>query len=345
MTQDEPIEIQSTNTSETLGVTPRYVLQYNAISRSIHNLSATAKKLTAMMMALLPPDLSSLTASFTFNDFCKAIGYERGGKSYHIFIAAVDECMKSVITVETGKDARGRSNWEKLTWFTYSKFNKDSGVCTMTFSAELAAFIVELKRLYAKINLQDLGRLQSKYALRLFELAKSYESLAGKDGNQEKEWYFERNIDELRAILGIDAETYKKTGDFRKYVVEKPVEEINHAGVGLAIESKSVKQGRKLVAIRLNCKKAARESPVKRGRPRKNSINQQELPECSPKIAGNRTEKELEHLKECYPDEFAVLYAAELEKPSFMGPESEIRKRAARSAAMEILKARYGIVK
>jgi hypothetical protein len=39
------------------------VLQHNAISRSINSLSATAKKLTAMAMALIPSDLSSLTVS------------------------------------------------------------------------------------------------------------------------------------------------------------------------------------------------------------------------------------------------------------------------------------------
>jgi hypothetical protein len=56
-------ELTAVNTPETLGVTPRYALQHNAISRSAHNMSATAKKLTVMAMALLPPDLSSLAAA------------------------------------------------------------------------------------------------------------------------------------------------------------------------------------------------------------------------------------------------------------------------------------------
>jgi hypothetical protein len=93
-------EISEINTPETLGVTPRFVLQHNAISRSIHDLSATAKKLTAMAMALLPPDLSSLTAAFTFTEFCQAIGYDKGGESYKLFKKAVDECMENVITIE-----------------------------------------------------------------------------------------------------------------------------------------------------------------------------------------------------------------------------------------------------
>ena len=76
------------NTPTTLGVTPRYVLQYNAISRAAKNLSTTAHKLTAMAMSLLPPDLSSLTAAFTFGDFRKALGYGDGGEQYRIFTLA-----------------------------------------------------------------------------------------------------------------------------------------------------------------------------------------------------------------------------------------------------------------
>jgi hypothetical protein len=76
------------NTPATLGVTPRYVLQHNSVSRGAQSLSATAQKLAAMAMALLPPDLSSRTAAFTFTDFCNAVGYERGGESYETFRAA-----------------------------------------------------------------------------------------------------------------------------------------------------------------------------------------------------------------------------------------------------------------
>jgi hypothetical protein len=138
--QDEII-----NTPETLGVTPRYVLQHNAISRSAHSMSATAKKLTAMAMALLPHDLSSLSSSFSFTDFCKALGYGDGGNEYQIFVAAVDECLKTIISVETSVNARGRKSWEKFQWFDYAKFYAETGICTMRFSRNLAEFLREIK--------------------------------------------------------------------------------------------------------------------------------------------------------------------------------------------------------
>jgi plasmid replication initiation protein len=331
------------NTPETLGVTPRYVLQHNAISRSIHNLSATAKKLTAMAMALLPPDLSSLTAAFTFTEFCKAIGYTKSGESFKLFLAALKECVNNSISIEIVSQKTGRKKWENYTWFTSSKFDEDTGVATMTFSPQLAAVLLELKQVYARISLHDLGELQSKYALRIYETAVSYSSLKGKDGNGDTAWYFERSVEELRDMFGVPADTYKETRDFRKKVIEEPVKEINQAGIGLEITAEGIKQGRELAAIRFDCKQTARTLPKHHGK--KQGTPRLEVPERSPKTANQRGEKELEHLAELYPEEFAALYEEELAKPSFLPPESIFRQTSAKAAVTVRLREKYGIVK
>jgi hypothetical protein len=51
---DKAHEIELINTPESLGIAPRFVLQYNAVSRSAHNFSAAAKEQTAI--SLLPVD-------------------------------------------------------------------------------------------------------------------------------------------------------------------------------------------------------------------------------------------------------------------------------------------------
>jgi hypothetical protein len=149
-------------------------------------------------------------------------------------------------------------------------------------------------------------------------MAKSYESLAGKDGNQSNTWFFEWTILELRTMLGVPDETYPETKHFRQFVVEQPVKEINAAGIGLEIKTEGIKQGRNLKATRFNCKKAALTLPCKRGwgRPKKaaTASGQLKLPEGNPKTATLRKEKEQAHLKELYPDEFAVLYAEGLSR-------------------------------
>lgn len=115
-------------TPEALGVTPRYVLLHNAISRSAHSLSAMAKKVTAMAMALLPADLANLSASFTFTEFCKSFGLPKGGETFKLFKAAIDECVDTKIAIETTSARSGKKTWENYTWFDYSRLDEESGM-------------------------------------------------------------------------------------------------------------------------------------------------------------------------------------------------------------------------
>jgi plasmid replication initiation protein len=333
------------NTPETLGVTPRYVLQYNAISRSVHNFSAIAKKLTAMAMALIPPDLSTLTASFTFAEFCKALGYDKGGKSFKLFLDGLKECVNNTISIEIISEKSGKKIWQNYTWFTLSEFDEEAGVATMIFSSHLAKAILELKRAYSKILLKDIGELQSKYAIRILELAISYSSLMGKDGNKKHAWYFERSIKELRFILGIPEGSYKKTYLFMQKVIEGPVEEINNAGVGLAIKTIKIKHGRNLVGLQFDCKQVAKEIKLKCGQNKKAKIAKLELPDIIAVDLENRLEKELEHLRELYPDDFAVLYENELINNSVECLSEFANQEAAKWNALKQLRERYGIVK
>jgi plasmid replication initiation protein len=298
-----------------------------------------------MAMALLPSDLSSLSVAFTFMEFCNALGYEKGGESYRIFNDAVDECMKSVIHVETTPNKKGKTGWVKHHWFQLAEFNKDTGVCTMIFDQKLADFLRELKWLYSRINLNDLGRLQSRYAIRIFELAISYSSFQGKDGNPNNTWYFERSLEELRKIFEVAPDEYKENKEFRRNVIENPVKEINNAGIGMEITTEGVKQGRNLKAIRINCKTAPRKTTTKKGRKKRSETEVQlELPGFSSKNADSRQEKELEHLKELYPEEFAELYQAELSKARSYASD-ELKQIAAEASALAELKKRHGIVK
>jgi hypothetical protein len=76
-----------------------------------------------------------------------------------------------------------------------------------------------------------------------------------------------------------------------------------------------VKQGRRIVAIRFDCKHTPR--PV---RGKRRGTEAAPLSEPNPKTESLREEKELEHLKELYPKEFAELYEAALAKAPRIHP-------------------------
>jgi hypothetical protein len=329
-------------TPEILGVTPRYVLQMNAICRSIQSLSATAYKLTAMATALLPADLSNLTAAFSYPEFCHSMGWTRGGKSQKLFSDAVDECMKCVIKIELPAKKPGKKNWEKFTWFDYAKLDEDTDMCIMHLSPHLASTILKLKREYTKINLQDLGSLSSRYAIKIYEVSISYKSMEGQNGNLPGAWYWERSIQDLRELLAVPDGAYTTAQDFRRYAVENPITEINAAGLGIQISSEGIKQGRAIKLIRFTCRQVPKTTKPACGNAAASAPLP--LPEPPPQTAELRETKELDHLAELHPAEFADFYAAAMaDQKQRYG--RVILDQAAKAQATQKLRERHGIQK
>ncbi|MDR2782294.1 MAG: replication initiation protein [Treponema sp.] len=330
------------NTPGTLGITPEYELKHLAIIRSAHNFSATAQKLTAMALSLLPVDFSVREVKFSFIDFCRAVDFGHGAEQYKIFEAAVEECLGGVIKVDIPvitKQGKKKRSWQKFTWFDFADFNIKTHICTMRFNTELANFLVEFKKIYSKISLKDIGKLQSRFAIRLFEIAKSWESEKGKNGNKKDIWYFGETIDDFRFIMGVDKNEYKRTDNLKQKVLDKPIEEINGAGLGIELNGKSVKRGRKVTGYRVDCKKVTRTVTPRKCKRGKTALA---LPE-SAGLADNWQDKELDRLRERYPDEFAELYATELAKPTpFMPSDSEFKKNCACAVALRTLQTRHG---
>jgi plasmid replication initiation protein len=251
--------------------------------------------------------------------------------------------MQCLISVETEPDENGKKKWEAFTWFTMAKFDEVTEQAYMTFSSELAEFLTVLKWMYARIDLKDLGELQSRYAVHLFEMAMSYKSLAGKKGNRGETWYFERGFpDEIRKVMGVAENAYKDNHLLKQYVIEGPVREINEAGIGLKITPTTIKKGRRIVAVRFYCKPAPR--PV-RGQKRIKAAELPLIPEAEIKAEEDREDKELARLREQYPEEFAERYQAALDsRPAFLKRCGNGVIFSEQRALLE-LRDKYGIVK
>jgi plasmid replication initiation protein len=306
-------------TPEILGELPTYELKRNAIIRAAYDLSANAQKLTVMAFALLPFDLSVREVSFSFYELCKAMDIPPGGNSYEAFKTATYECKQCIISIEIEKSMKKgkiKRIYKAFDYFSYVEVNEEQQRVTMQFSEKLVSALTELKMFYSKIPLQDIGELQSSYAIRLFENAISWRSEAGKNGNKQGEWYFQYPLDDWRFILGVPPEAYKLFDNLKRFVFEKPIKEINNAGLGLELKTQTIKTGRKVTDIRIDCKKVARKVAPCKGRRCKKAVAAEAALEL-PMDAGtpaSHEEKELRHLSERYPEEFAELYAAEMEK-------------------------------
>ena len=338
--------LKEANTPQTLGSIPRYTLLRNGIVRAAHTLSPIAYKLTLMATSLLPMDLSSLVASFTFPEFCKAMDMPVGGKQYKILQDAVTECMKCIIRIEAGKSKKGTSSWEQFTWFSYSKYDAETGRIVMRLSSTLAAHLVAAKREYTKLNLPDMGKLKSKYSLALYQRVLSYKSLQGKGGNKFAEWYFEKNVEHLRFIFGIPKTAYSTMKDFRRRVIESPLKEINKSKLGVTVKPVGIKSGRNITSFRLNCQAEKAPTAAKTRVQAQVSVPGTQVKTLSRTEMVQKEEIEKRNcLEGLYPAEFAELLKEGIDKyksnDSQKSAHSEVIYGFARGYALRELEKRH----
>jgi plasmid replication initiation protein len=288
-----------------------YVLQHNAISRSIYKLSPYARKLIAMAMALLSMSSKDYSVTFTVSEFFEAMGLDynkQGTNSKEKLRAAVEECLKSYIKIQMPDNS-----WHGYTWFSENKlfdYKEDSPsgwqTISMSFNPALAAILKAFKKAYAPIELSELGKLQSRYAIRYYEIAMSYSGFAGKDGNRPGEWYFDMTIERLRLLFQVDNNKYKATKDFRVRVIDNPLKDLNTAAIGLSIEPEYIRKGRSLLGARFTCRWA---------KPRIRASTQPPI----------ESESDITYFQRTRPEEFEALRVKYLEESEEKKKTSSLR--------------------
>jgi plasmid replication initiation protein len=248
---------------------PRYVIQHTAISRSIYKMSANARKTVALAMTYRKlkhrmieeetgekweaEDVTSI--EFPIKNFFETFDIEKSTKG----VIGLVQTMNELTKLNIGIHHESEKKIEFMTWIEYAAIDQKNDEIQIEFSPQIAKYLDNNEIGYCELLLKDIAELKSFYAFRWLELAKSYESLAGKNGNKKEEWFFERDIQELRKIFGIADNQYQKLPDLKKRVIEDPIKEINNSKIGLKIQPEykpDKNDKRKIKAIKLNCKRS-----------------------------------------------------------------------------------------
>ena len=119
----------------------------------------------------------------------------------------------------------------------------------LQFSRKMRPYILDLfqSRGYTRINVEYLFKLSSPYAVRLLELLLQYQNIREfKELMQIKRTF---TVEELRFALNVPEGAYSdRMNNFRKYVIEDPINEINKR-TPYIVHYEIIKEGRKVVAF------------------------------------------------------------------------------------------------
>ncbi|WP_265348103.1 replication initiation protein [Candidatus Azobacteroides pseudotrichonymphae] len=266
------------------GYIPEYAVKKNALLRSIFDLSTNAQRMLAMALARLPKEPKTpedYRVKFSVSDFFKTFGIERGTNTNRLILNASDECASSVLKIESPDgDELQKFPWlsectlrkyivfipDRETHVSKLNYHEDNAktvknppalyqwdTVVMEFNPKLWETLKEFKG-WSTVELNVLGKLQSKYAIRFYEWAMSWKGKAGKDGNPPGKYWFEMRLADIREKLAIPKSKYKAVKEFKRNVIKLPIEELNNADIGVRIDIAPFKRGQgvKLDLIRFD---------------------------------------------------------------------------------------------
>lgn len=236
-----------------------YAVQSHQITRSSYSMPVMQRRLVYLAMAQVRPSDTELPeVEMTIGDIARALGLGDSGRQYEEIRSACKGVLGNVLDLDT------EEGWIQFQWFSKARYIKTRDAIKMKLHDELRPYVLELQNAFSIISIADISKLQSRHALRIFELVMANQGMAGTGGNKPGCWYYDAEFAHLRHLLQIGSNEYQMTNNFRKFVIDSPVREINEAGLGIRIECdyERFRRGRRLLGVRLNCK------TLKKGDPR-----------------------------------------------------------------------------
>ena len=137
-----------------------------------------------------------------------------GGRIYEQVRKATESLMTQLIRFkhpDTGKSV-------STTWLAEGVYAEGEGTFEVQFSDSMQRLLTELSKHRTVMELETmLGLGASQYAIRLYQIGKSYESLKG----------WGTSIEYLREQLGVPKGSYERISDFKRVVLDGPLTTIN----------------------------------------------------------------------------------------------------------------------
>lgn len=204
------------------------------IQKGRHELTLQEQRCVLYAISKIKPD-DTVFQEYTFElgDFYKLCGLQ--GDSYTELKAILIGLKQKTWWVETAPDVEST-----VSWFNKVRTNKKSGTVTVRFDDDMMPYLLELTKnnqYYTHYQLKYILPMKSQYAIRLYELLKSYQ-------RNNFEWFFD--IDTLKKQL--NCENYTRFPDLRRWVIEPAVAEINEF-TDIKIAWEPVKEKRKVVRV------------------------------------------------------------------------------------------------
>jgi plasmid replication initiation protein len=207
------------------------VTKSNLLIEANYKLGATEQKVILCVASnIQPTDSDFKTYTLSVKEFYKLLGL-KGTPKYTELRKITKELMQKVF------EARIENKVIQVAWLSYVAYNEKEGTIDMRFDPFLKPYLLQLKKEFTSYKLENVVKLKSSYAIRLYELLKQYEKL------QQRTF----KVGDLRQLLGAE-DIYPAYGNFKQRVLIPAQKELKKK-TDIAFEIEEIKSGRKIDKI------------------------------------------------------------------------------------------------
>ena len=233
----------------------RKVVEHNSLITSIAKMDKTPLKMFELAVSCIdteepPKDHTVYLSKEELFTFFKVSDNDKHSR----FKQAVENMQKQAFFKIKEKKEHG-FEFENIVPIPYVKWADYHDEVTIRFSPEIMPYLINLKKNFTQHALSDISELNSKHSIILYRWLSmnynQYEHYSYKGGRREEQVEAYRNpsisIRELREMTDIVNE-YKLFADLEKWILKKPLEEINDH-TSFTVTYDKVKKGRSIDSI------------------------------------------------------------------------------------------------
>ena len=221
-----------------------YVCKANEVIReSRYNLTTQQQKIVLFAISKIRRgDDPNKYYEIPIDELCAVcnLEYDTGGYYYR----TIKNDLKKLV-YPTWLQFPDKSEWI-ISWFSDIGIVPLSGKVYVKFHERIRPYLFDLKDRYTQFHLEEVLCFRGKYAIRLFEILRSYFTQDELNTGVVKEIFI--SVEKIREQLFIEA--YPEWKEFNRNVIKKAVDEINLLAEQLQVTYEPVRAGRKVEKIR-----------------------------------------------------------------------------------------------
>lgn len=161
------------------------------------------------------------------------------GNSYEVIKDASKGLFDRYVTYYDKNPKTGNDRSFHCRWVDKIGYEKATGMVYMRFTSDVVPLITRLEEQFTSYELEQVSQLGSGYAIRLYELLVQWRSVG-------KTPVFE--LQQFRQQLGVEESKYSRMSDFKKYVLDFAVKQINEH-TDITVKYDQHKQGRTITGF------------------------------------------------------------------------------------------------